>query len=124
MPAECPTLVYLTISQETTMAKGYAEALALVEVGKQMAMSMKPVREERTHHHRHKEKEVDIMALLEKKRRECKALELFVEEQHKLSKKEEKREEKKRWHEKIDHIALFLLATLPLNWGVLYLLLK
>ena len=105
------------------MAKGYAEALALVEVGKQMALSMKPQREERSHPRR-KEKEVDLMALLEEKRRECKALELFVEEQHKLTKKEEKKEEKKRWHDKIDHIALFLLATLPLNWGVLYLLLK
>lgn len=106
------------------MAKGYAEALALIEAGKQMAINMKPHREDRTHQPRRREKEVDLMALLEEKRRECKALELFVEEQHKLTKKEEKKEEKKRWHEKIDHIALFLLATLPLNWGVLYLLLK
>jgi len=106
------------------MAKGYAEALALVEVGRQMAVNNKPVREERTHRHRHEKKDIDFMALLEEKKRECQALELFIEQQHKLNKKEEKKEEKKRWHEKIDHIALFLLATLPLNWGVLYLLLK
>jgi hypothetical protein len=97
---------------ETTMSKGYATALALIEAGKQMALGTskeRPMRER-------KEKEPDVLALLEQKRREYLALKNFVEEQGKLNKPEEKKEEKK-W--KLEHIAMFLIATSPIT-GPLY----
>ena len=106
------------------MAKGYAEALALIEAGKQMAMAMKPERPERTPRDK-KDKEIDVLALLEQKRREYLALKNFVDEQAKLNKPDEKKEDKKKkWFEEVDKVALFLLATMPVNWAVMWLLTK
>ncbi len=104
------------------MSKGYAEALALIEAGKQMALGSiikdKPMRTERKREE--KIKEPDLLALLEVKRREIKAIENYIAEQAKLSKPEEKKKEDKGWT--IDHLALLLLAITPINWAVLFLL--
>lgn len=43
-----------------------------------------------------KEKEIDLISLLEQKKREAKVIENFIEEQTKLNKKEDKKE-KKGW---------------------------
>jgi hypothetical protein len=103
---------------ETTMSKGYSEALALIEAGKQMALGTireKPMRSVAEK----KEKPPDLMALLDQKKREYEAVKTFVEQQTKLNKQEEK---KKGWS--VDHIAMFLLAMMPLNWAVMYLLIR
>lgn len=94
------------------MSKGYSEALALIEAGKQMALGTvkeKPMRAE-------KEKPLDLMNLLDQKRREYEAVKLFVDQQNRLNKPEEKKEDKK-W--KLEHIAMFLIATSPIT-GPLY----
>lgn len=98
---------------ETTMSKGYSEALALIEAGKQMALGTvkeKPMRTKKD------DGKVDLMALLEQKRREYLAVKNFVDEQHKLNKVEEKKDEKRL---KLEHIAMFLIATSPIT-GPLY----
>ena len=114
----------LTI-METTMSKGYSEALALIEAGKQMALGNlkeKPMRT-RTEKKDDKPKEVDLLALLEVKRREIKAIENYIAEQAKLAKPDEKKEEKKKgWN--VDYIAMMLLGLMPINWAVIYLLMK
>lgn len=96
------------------MSKGYSSAMALIEAGKQMALSRleKPMRTERDK----KEKPLNLVALLDEKRREYEALKTFVEQQNKLNKPEEKKDEKK-W--KLEHIAMFLIATSPIT-GPLY----
>lgn len=67
-----------------------------------------------------KPKEVNLLALMEQKRQEYLAIKNFVEEQTKLNKPEDKKP--KGWS--IDHIAMVLFAMMPINWAVLYLLLK
>src|SRR3977135_1193886 len=98
---------------EPTMSK-YGELLALAEIFKKQgaaeAKADKPMRTKKD------DGKVDLMALLEQKRREYLAVKTFVEEQHKLNKTEEKKEEKK-W--KLEHIAMFLIATSPIT-GPLY----
>jgi hypothetical protein len=44
-----------------------------------------------------KDKPVDLMSLLEQKKREAQVIETFIEEQAKLKKKDEKKEDKKGW---------------------------
>lgn len=92
----------------------YGELLALAEIFKKQgaaeAKADKPMRTKKD------DGKVDLMALLEQKRREYLAVKTFVEEQHKLNKTEEKKEEKK-W--KLEHIAMFLIATSPIT-GPLY----
>ena len=101
------------------MAKGYAEALALVEVGKQMALTMmKP--EDKKPHRTEKEKKPPSweQLWLEEQQRRAK-----FDDFMKVMKKQMAEEPKKKaWT--IDHIALFLLGIMPVNWAVLYLLLK
>lgn len=93
----------------------YGELLALAEIFKKQgaaeAKAEKPMRTERK-----KEEKVDLMNLLDQKRREYEAVKLFVEQQNKLNKPEEKKEDKK-W--KLEHIAMFLIATSPIT-GPLY----
>jgi len=99
---------------ETTMSK-YGELLALAEIfkkqGAEEAKAKKPMQTEA------KKKDVDLLALMELKRREYLALKNFVEEQGKLNKPEKKEEDPKKW--KIEHIAMFLIATSPIT-GPLY----
>ncbi len=94
------------------MSKGYSSAMALIEAGKQMALSRleKPMRT-----HDKKEKPLNLVALLDEKRREYEALKTFVEQQNRLNKPEEKND--KKW--KLEHIAMFLIATSPIT-GPLY----
>lgn len=97
------------------MSKGYASALALIEAGKQMALGAPREKPMRTHK---KEEKVDLMNLLDQKRREYEAVKLFVEQQNKLNKSEEKKEENRlKW--KLEHIAMFLIVTSPIT-GPLY----
>lgn len=98
------------------MSKGYSSAMALIEAGKQMALGAhkeKPMRTER----KKEDKPVDLMALLEQKRREYLAVKQFVEEQHKLAKPDEKKKEDGHWN--VRNVALFLIATSPIT-GPLY----
>lgn len=98
------------------MSKGYSSAMALIEAGKQMALGAakeKPMRTERK-----KEKDIDLLALLEQKRREYMAVKQFVEEQTKLNKPEEKKHDKDG-HWNVRNVALFLIATSPIT-GPLY----
>lgn len=93
----------------------YGELLALAEIFKKQGAEEakakdKPMRAKKD------DDKVDLMALLEQKRREYLAVKNFVDEQHKLNKSEEKKEDKK-W--KLEHIAMFLIATSPIT-GPLY----
>lgn len=91
----------------------YGELLALAEFFKKSGAEeakAKPMRTEK------KEKPIDLMGLLDQKKREYDAVKLFVDQQHRLNKPEEKKEEKK-W--KLEHIAMFLIATSPIT-GPLY----
>ncbi len=97
------------------MSKGYASALALIEAGKQMAQSIKPMR---TREEKKEKKEVDVLALLEQKRREYLALKNFVDEQGKLNKSDDKDKKKEHWFNQ-KNIAMFLIATTPIT-GPLY----
>lgn len=97
------------------MSKGYASALALIEAGKQMALGTVKEKPMRTHK---KEEKVDLMNLLDQKRREYEAVKLFVEQQNKLNKPEEKKDDR-RW--KREDIAWFLIVTTPIT-GPLYVL--
>ena len=94
----------------------YGELLALAEIfkkqGAEEAKAKLPMRTDRK-----KDDKVDLMALLEKKRQEYLAVKNFVDEQHKLNKPEEKKEDKMKW--KLEHIAMFLIATSPIT-GPLY----
>lgn len=97
----------------------YGELLALAEIFKKQGADEakakeKPMRKDKD------DTKVDLMTLLEQKRREYLAVKTFVDEQHKLNKPEEKKD--KSWS--IDHIAMFLMAMMPVNWAVMYLLLK
>jgi len=103
------------------MGRAYSEALALIEAGKQMALGAKQEKPMRTStEKKDKPKDIDLLAILEVKRREIKAIENYIAEQTKLNKPEDKK--KPGWS--IDHIAMFLLAMMPINWAVMYLLLK
>lgn len=92
---------------ETTMSKGYSEALALIEAGKTMALGALKERPMRTEK---KEKPLDLMSLLDQKKREYEAVKLFVEQQTKLNKPEEKEKKKELT---ITHIAIILWASVP-----------
>lgn len=102
------------------MSKGYASALALIEAGKQMAQSMKTRPSRSVKPEKKDDKPIDLLALMEQKRREYLAIKNFVEEQSKLAKPEEKK--KSGWS--VDHVAMLLLGIMPVNWAVLYLLLR
>jgi len=98
---------------ETTMSK-YGELLALAEIfKKQGAAEAKAERPMRT---KKDDGKVDLMALLDQKKREYEAVKTFVEQQNKLNKPEEKKPDGK-W--KLEHIAMFLIATSPIT-GPLY----
>lgn len=99
------------------MSKGYGAALALIEAGKQMALGTVKEKPMRTRDKDKKDDKIDLLALLEQKRREYVAVKNFVEEQNKLNKPEKKEEDPKKW--KIEHIAMFLIATSPIT-GPLY----
>lgn len=92
------------------MSKGYASALALIEAGKQMALGAKkePMRTER-------KKEPDILAMLEAKRREYEQFKLFVEQQGKLNKPDEKKKEPKISER---DVLLLLMALSPIIGAV------
>lgn len=97
----------------------YGELLALAEIFKKQGAEEakakeKPMRTKKD------DGKVDLMALLDQKHREYLAVKNFIDEQHKLNKPEEKKD--KGWS--IDHIAMFLMAMMPINWAVMYLLLK
>ena len=72
-----------------------------------------------------KEPEVDLLTLLEKKKREAQVIETFIEEQAKLRKKEEKKEEKKGWDalSPIQQAAYltFAIQAMSLLWLSLFL---
>lgn len=94
----------------------YGELLALAEFFKKSGAEEakakdKPMRTER----KKEEKPVDLLGLLDQKKREYEAVKLFVEQQTKLNKPEEKKEDK--W--KIENIAWFLIAATPIT-GPLY----
>lgn len=106
------------------MAKGYGEAMALIETGKQLALAamVKPEKEKRT--------------VPEKKEKPPSWEQLWLEEQQRREKfdafmkvlkkqlTDEKKEDKKHWMQDVDKVALLLLATIPLNWGILWMLFK
>lgn len=97
---------------ETTMSKAYSEALALIEAGKQMALGTtkeKPMRERKE-----KEPTLEDLWVSEHARRE--KFDAFMKMQKKLGAVEEKKEDKKL---KLEHIAMFLIATSPIT-GPLY----
>lgn len=93
----------------------YGELLALAEIFKKQGADEAKAKDKpmRT---KDKEKPLELMNLLDQKRREYEAVKLFVEQQNKLNKPEEKKEDKK-W--KLEHIAMFLIATSPIT-GPLY----
>lgn len=104
------------------MAKGYAEALALVEVGKQMALTMmKP--EDKKPQRTEKEKKPPSweQLWLEEQQRRAKFDE-FMKVLKKQMADEPKKNDKLSWD--VDRVALLLLAIVPFNWAVMYLLLK
>lgn len=101
------------------MSKGYGEALALIEAGKQMALtSIKDAKPQRTE--TKKEKPLDLAQLIAQKRKELAEYEQAIKDLEKMSKKEEKK--KDGWDS--DKIAMLLLTLMPLNWAVMWLLLK
>lgn len=93
----------------------YGELLALAEIFKKQGADEAKAKEKPMRTKKDDDK-VDLMALLEQKRREYLAVKNFVDEQHKLDKPEEKKDDKK-W--KLEHIAMFLIATSPIT-GPLY----
>jgi hypothetical protein len=103
------------------MAKGYAEALALIEAGKQMALAAKP--EDKRPQRTDKEKKPPSweQLWLEEQQRRAK-----FDDFMKVLKKQLAEEPKKKgilsWG--VDQVALLLLAIVPLNWAVMYLLFK
>ena len=99
------------------MGRAYSEALALIEAGKQMALGAVKEKPMRTIEKKDKPQELDILALMEKKRREYLALKNFVDEQAKLGKPD--KEEKKESVFNVRNIALALIASSPIT-GPLY----
>lgn len=96
------------------MSKGYSEALALIEAGKQMALGAPKEKPMRTR----KEPPAPTLEDLwvaEHKRRE--GFDAFMKMQKKMNAEEPKKEEKKGL--KLEHIAMFLIATSPIT-GPLY----
>lgn len=101
------------------MAKGYTEALALIEAGKQMALSHRTrPREEKNEKKEHKKPSLEELWVEEHARRE--RFDAFMKIQKKIVHEDDKK--KKLWD--VDRIALLLLAIVPMNWAVMYLLLK
>ncbi len=100
------------------MSNKYGEVLALLEfgrnLGKEDAKKVETTRKPRD------AKPPNIGELIFQKRQELAQLEQVYKDLEKLNKKEEKKPEK--WN--VDMIAMFLLAVTPINWAVLYLLLK
>ena len=100
------------------MGRAYSEALALIEAGKQMALGAVKEKPMRTVvEKKDKPKDVDLLALMEQKRREYLALKNFVDEQAKLGKPD--KEEKKESVFNVRNIALALIASSPIT-GPLY----
>lgn len=114
------------IIMETTMAK-YGEIVALAELfmklGKEVGEAKKPTERTRPPKKDDKKEEVDILALMEKKKREYLALKNFVDEQAKLNKPEEKKKEEKKDFLSERVIALFLVGITPPMWLFAYWLL-
>jgi hypothetical protein len=93
---------------ETTMK---IDPIRLIEYGASMAKpSVRPRTEK-------KEKDVDVLALLETKRREYVALKNFVDEQVKINKPDDKKKPESIFN--VKNIAMFLIATTPIT-GPLY----
>jgi hypothetical protein len=113
---------------ETTMGKGYGEALALLEFGAKLGRDAKDERTKlpRTREPKEKKDDLDLLALLEKKRREYEAVKQFVNDQVKLNKPEEKKDDKDKKKESPfseRNIALFLLGITPPFWIIVISLL-
>lgn len=105
------------------MAKGYAEALALVEAGKQIGLTLanKEDKPKRTTPEK-KEKPPSWEQLwLEEQQRRAKFDDFMKVLKKQLA--DDKKDDKK-WNLSVDHIALLLLAIVPLNWAVMYMFFK
>lgn len=101
-------------SQETAMKSGYGDIVALLEWATKHHQTSKPNRSERRRKKEHPS-EMDIFAILEKKKREAKILEEWLHEQEKLRRKEEKKEEKKHWWLSTPQLAFILVASFPIT---------
>ena len=113
---------------ETTMGK-YGEVAALAElfmkVGENNAKAAQNAdKTKRPARETSKKEDLDLLALLEKKRREYEAVKQFVNDQVKLNKPEEKKDDKKKETVISErNVALFLLGITPPFWLIAYLLL-
>lgn len=108
------------------MAKGYAEALALVEAGKQIGLTLAKQVEDPKRRPERSEKEKKPPSWeqlwLEEQQRRAKFDDFMKVLKKQLT--EDKKEDKKHWWNDVDKVALLLLAIVPLNWAVLALFFK
>lgn len=108
------------------MAKGYGEAMALIEAGKQIALTamkaeMEREKPKRTPEKKEKPPSFDELWQQEKKRRD--AFDAWMKDVKKIMAEDKKDDKKKPW-EDVDKVALLLLGILPLNWALMFLLFK
>lgn len=103
------------------MAKGYGEAMALLEAGKQIGMAMakadEPKRPQRTEK---KEKPPSWEQLWQEEQQRRDKFDNFMKVLKKQMAEEKKEEKKPPFGLDVDKVALLLLAMVPLNWAVLY----
>lgn len=124
MPAP-PTLEHYVHNNimETTMSKGNINVDIVPLLNWMTANNVfkkedgkKPQQTER----KEKPKSFEDMWMEEKKRRD--AFDAFAKMQDKLNKKED--DKPKGLLSRVDHIALFLLGMMPINWLVAYMLIR
>lgn len=104
------------------MAKGYAEALALVEAGKQIGISLAKSEEpkKRTTPEK-KEKPPSWEQLwLEEQQRRAKFDDFMKVLKKQLAEEPKKDEKKSILNMDVDKVALLLLAIVPFNWLIMY----
>lgn len=104
------------------MAKGYGEAMALLEAGKQIGIAI-ATKDEPKRHQRSEKKEKPPsweQLWLDEQQRRAK----FDDFMKVLKKQLAEEPKKKKWDWDVDRVALLLLAIVPLNWAILYILFK
>ena len=108
------------------MAKGYGEVLAFVEIGKQLALANKPEEKKPQRTEREKKPPSWEQLWLEEQQRRAKFDDFMkvLKKQMTEDKKDDKKDDKNHWNFDVDRVALLLLAMVPINWAVMYLLLK